>query len=77
MGSDPPKPKEPEKTLKGRVDIYSEQITQYTKQLGKMRREFQRECMKLEMNDKKMQKDLKKLVNGKSPMVEVYLIVGE
>lgn len=34
-----------------------------------MRREFQRECMKLEMNDKKMQKDLKKLVNGNNPMV--------
>ena len=34
-----------------------------------MRREFQRECMKLEMNDKKMQKDLKKLINGTNPNV--------
>ena len=34
-----------------------------------MRREFQRECMKLEMNDKKMQKDLKKLINGNNPNV--------
>lgn len=34
-----------------------------------MRREFQRECMKLEMNDKKMQKDLKKLLNGNNPTV--------
>lgn len=38
-----------------------------------MRREFQRECMKLEMNDKKMQKDLKKLLNGNNPNVPSQL----
>lgn len=36
-----------------------------------MRRQYQRQCMKLEMNDKKMQKDLKKLLNGNSPMVSL------
>lgn len=74
MGSEPPKPKEPEKTLKGIHFLYQEQINQYTKEIGKMRREFTRECMKLEMNDKKMQKELKKLMTGKSPMVNNWLI---
>lgn len=36
-----------------------------------MRRQFQRECMKLEMNDKKMTKDLKKLIDGKNPNVNI------
>lgn len=39
-----------------------------------MRREFQREAYKLEANDKKMNKDLKKMINGKSPMVINQLI---
>ena len=50
-----------------------EQITEYTKEIGKMRREFQRECMKLQMNDKKMTKDLKKMVNAKTPAVSHYI----
>ena len=62
MGSDPPKPKEPEKTLK-------EQVKEYTTEINKMRRQFQRECYKLEMDDKKMNKDLKKLMKGNNPMV--------
>lgn len=41
-----------------------------------MRREFQREAYKLEANDKKMNKDLKKMINGKSPMVINQLIQG-
>jgi DNA repair ATPase RecN len=46
-----------------------EQVKEYTTELNKMRREFQRECMKLEMNDKKMNKDLKKMLNGNTPQV--------
>ena len=41
-----------------------------------MRREFQREAYKLEANDKKMNKDLKKMINGKSPMVINQFIQG-
>ena len=40
-----------------------------------MRREFQRECMKLEMNDKKMNKDLKKMINSpNTPGVQHVLL---
>lgn len=39
--------------------------------MNKMRRQFQRECMKLEMNDKKMQKDLKKMMNNNTPQVNL------
>ena len=42
-----------------------------------MRRQFQRECMKLEMNDKKMQKDLKKMLKDKTPNVLLPLAVGQ
>ena len=54
MGSEPPKPKEPEKTLKGNIFFHSEQVKEYTKEIGKMRREFQRETYKLEQTDKKL-----------------------
>lgn len=33
--------------------------------------------MKLEMSDKKMQKDLKKMLNNNTPQVSVYIIIGE
>jgi len=45
-------------------------VKEYTTEINKMRREFQRECMKLEMNDKKMQKDLKKMLNSNTPQVD-------
>lgn len=39
-----------------------------------MRREFQREAYKLQMTDKKLNKDLKRMVDKKEPQVIVHLI---
>ena len=37
-----------------------------------MRREFQRELYKLEATDKKLNKDLKRMIDKKEPIVFVY-----
>jgi len=41
-----------------------------------MRREFNRECMKVEYENKKMSKDLKKLIKDNGATVIIYLTAG-
>ncbi len=41
-----------------------------------MRREFQRELYKLESTDKKLNRDLKRAIDKKEPIVNIYSIKG-
>lgn len=48
MGQEQPKaPTEPVKTLKGTLKIIIEQVKEYTKEINQMRREYNREKIKL------------------------------
>lgn len=46
-----------------------EQVKEYTKEINGMRREYQREKMKLEYQGKTLQKELKKKIEKKEPAV--------
>lgn len=70
MGQDQPQaPKEPQKTLKGTAVGIVEQVKEYTKEIQQMRREYQREKIKLEYQGKTLQKDLKRKIEKKEPAV--------
>lgn len=70
MGQDQPQaPKEPQKTLKGTEAGIVEQVKEYTKEIQQMRREYQREKIKLEYQGKTLQKDLKRKIEKKEPAV--------
>jgi hypothetical protein len=70
MGQDQPQaPKEPQKTLKGTAAGIVEQVKEYTKEIQQMRREYQREKIKLEYQGKTLQKDLKRKIEKKEPAV--------
>lgn len=75
MGQEPVKsgPAPPVKTLKGKQLPISETVKEYTKEINGMRREYQREKMKLEYQGKALQKDLKKKIEKKEPVVGVDL----
>jgi len=46
-------------------------VKDYTKEINGMRREYQREKMKLEYQGKTLQKDLKKKIEKKEPPVSI------
>lgn len=76
MGSKPPAPKQPEKTLKCSLISYSEFIDENCKEINNMRREFNRDCMKLQYENKKMSKDLKKLIKDNGATVQNIFTSG-
>jgi hypothetical protein len=49
----------------------TEQIKENCKEINKMRREFQRETTRLENTDKKFNRELKRAIDKKEPMVSL------
>lgn len=49
-----------------------EMVKEFTKTIRKLQREFQREINKLEMNNKKIQNELTRMVQKKEPRVFNY-----
>jgi hypothetical protein len=49
-------------------------VKEFSKTIGRQRREFQREIFKLEANDRKMKADLERMVKKKEPMASKRII---
>jgi hypothetical protein len=50
-----------------------ELVKESSRAINKMRREFQREMGKVEMNNNKIRFDIKKMVDRKEPRVPIFL----
>jgi len=48
-------------------------VKEFTKTIRKLQREFQREINKLEMNNKKIQNEITRMVQKKEPRVDFYI----
>jgi hypothetical protein len=53
------------KNYEGYIQLHLEQVKEYTKEISQMRREYNREKIKLEYQGKTLQKDLKKKIEKK------------
>lgn len=62
-----PLPPPPKKTMK-------EMTKEFSKQIRKQQREFQREISKLEMNNKKIQNDIERMVKKKEPRSTIRIV---
>jgi charged multivesicular body protein 2A len=60
MGNKPPPPPQPPKTVK-------ELVKEFSRNINKLKREFGREIMRMEMSGKKMKADLEKSIKAKEP----------
>lgn len=49
-------------------------VKEFGKSIRKMQREFQREINKLEMNNKKIQTELNRMIQKKEPRVKIFFI---
>jgi hypothetical protein len=74
MGNKPEKPQPPPPTVKGTFSfptilIHLEMVKDFNKQIGKMRREFQRTINTLKSQNSKIEREIKTMLNKKEPRV--------
>eukprot|EP01015_Nassula_variabilis_P017354 TRINITY_DN2722_c0_g1_i1.p1 TRINITY_DN2722_c0_g1~~TRINITY_DN2722_c0_g1_i1.p1 ORF type:complete len:231 (+),score=74.26 TRINITY_DN2722_c0_g1_i1:78-770(+) len=70
MGNKPAPPPQPQKTVK-------ELVKESSRAINKMRREFQREMNKVEMNNNKIRFDIKKMVDRKEPRSSIRIVAQQ
>lgn len=78
MGNKPPPPPQPQKTVKGTYYTYIiEMVKEFSKTIQRLKREFNREIMRMEMQSKKLKTDLEKSIKNKEPRVYcIYIPVN-
>ncbi|EGR30948.1 snf7 family protein, putative [Ichthyophthirius multifiliis] len=65
-----PEPPQPKKTVK-------EMVKEFSKTINRLKRDFQRELMKLEFNQKKITNDIKAMIKKKEPRSTIRIIVQQ
>ncbi|KAM3141776.1 hypothetical protein pb186bvf_006098 [Paramecium bursaria] len=71
MGNKPPPPPQPQKTVK---DV--EMVKEFSRTINRMKREFNREVMRMEMQSKKIKGDLEKSLKNKEPRANQRMLAA-